>query len=90
VSVQDRIVAAPDGTEYVVEAWKLVNEAGNGLVFVIGLLAPWWTVSVKRFPVTFGSRPLLVERTLTADAARRRVDQLCRLIERGRVPARRS
>jgi hypothetical protein len=86
VSVTDRVVAAPDGREYIVEAWKLLDEGGNGLVFLIGLLIPWWTISVKRFPVSFGARPLHVERTLTVVAAQRRLDELVRRIERGRIP----
>jgi hypothetical protein len=87
VSVTDRIVEAPDGNEYVVEAWHM-GDVLNGLGLVLGWLMPWWNIGVKRFPVSFGARSIHVERTLTASAAQRRVDELARQITVGRIPRR--
>jgi len=92
VPVNDRIVRTQEGQEYVIEAWRVSAggfENWSILVAVLALLKPWWTIGVKRFPVTLGSRPLYAERTLGAGAAQRRVDVLAREIEAGRIPRKR-
>lgn len=80
---------APDGSEWVVEAWRPFELASEMPLIgpVIAMLFPGpWRIAVKRFPVKFGSRAVRKETALTTDAAVRRLDELASALEAGRLP----
>lgn len=89
--VRDRIVAAPNGEEYVVEAWRASDAYGvtDLLAIILSVLMPGCRIGVKRFPVQFGARAIYTERVLRSAGVQRRVDELASRIQSGQVPRRR-